>query len=83
MCLVSGKLALSKGPVIKYRVGGGGWGWAMKIFLLSTGFQWPTPELFDKIGAAQKKLVTHPPTKTSNADVDRYIREHWLTTLVR
>ena len=24
MCLVSGKLALSKGPVIKYRVGGGG-----------------------------------------------------------
>ena len=31
----------------------------------------------------QKKLVTHPPTKTSNADVDRYIREHWLTTLVR
>ena len=55
----------------------------MKIFLLSTGFQWPTPELFDKIGAAQKKLVTHPPTKTSNADVDRYIREHWLTNLVR
>ena len=29
---------------------------------------------------AQKKLLTHPPTKTSNADVDRYIREHWLTT---
>ena len=29
---------------------------------------------------AQKKLVTHPPTKTSDADVDRYIREHWLTT---
>ena len=28
---------------------------------------------------AQKKLVTHPPTKTSNADVDRYIRELWLT----
>ena len=24
--------------------------------------------------------MTHPPTKTSNADVDRYIREHWLTT---
>ena len=47
---------------------------AMKNFFLSTGFQWPTPQLFDKIGAA------HPPTKTSNADVDRYIREHWLTT---
>ena len=29
---------------------------------------------------AQKKLVTHTPTKTSNVDVDRYIREHWLTT---
>ena len=28
----------------------------------------------------QKKLVTHPPTKTSNADVDSHIREHWLTT---
>ena len=40
-----------KGPVIKYRVGGG---WAMNFFFLSTGFQWPTPELFDKIGA------THP-----------------------
>ena len=24
----------------------------MKNFFLSTGFQWPTPELFDKIGAA-------------------------------
>ena len=24
----------------------------MKIFFLSTGFQWPTPKLFDKIGAA-------------------------------
>ena len=24
--------------------------------------------------------MTHPPTKTSNADVDRYIRDHWLTT---
>ena len=22
------------------------------FFFLSTGFQWPTPELFDKIGAA-------------------------------
>ena len=32
----------------------------------------PTPEV------AQKKLVTHPPTKTSNADVDRYIRLYWL-----
>ena len=37
----------------------------------------PTP------GMTQKKLVTHPSTKTRNADVDRYIREHWLTTLVR
>ena len=34
-----------KGPVIKYC--GGLWN-----FFLSTGFQWPTPELFDKIGAA-------------------------------
>ena len=50
-----------------------------------TGFQWPTPESFEKIGAphpgvAQKKLVTHPPTKTGNVDVDRYMKEHWLTT---
>ena len=34
-----------------HKVQGGGW--AMKIFFLSTGFQWPTPELFDNIGAAQ------------------------------
>ena len=55
----------------------------MKNVFLSTGFQWPTPVLFDKIVAAhptRKKLVTHPATKTSNADVDRYIREHWFTT---
>ena len=33
-----------------YKVQGrGGWLWK---FFLSTGFQWPTPELFDKIGAA-------------------------------
>ena len=37
-----------KGPVIKYGGGGGG----LWKFFLSTGFQWPTPELFDKIGAA-------------------------------
>ena len=42
-----------------------------------TKLERPTPRV------AQKKLVTHPPIKTSNADVDRYIREHWLTTLVR
>jgi len=43
------KLAIAvKGPVIKY---GGAWWWAMNFFL-STGFQWPTPELFDKLGAA-------------------------------
>ena len=42
------KLAIAvKGPVIKYRGKRG----AMNFFL-STGFQWPTPELFDKIGAA-------------------------------
>ena len=29
---------------------GGGGGWTMKIFFLSTGFQWPTPKSFDKIG---------------------------------
>ena len=34
-----------KWPVVKCRGGGGGGG-------LSTGFQWPTPELFVKIGAA-------------------------------
>ena len=56
------------------------------IFFLSTGFQWPTPELLDKIGAAHpwsgtEKLVTHPRSnQNQNADVDRYIREHWLTT---
>ena len=49
MCLVSGKLALSKGAVIKYR-GGGGVGY--ENFFLSTVFQWSTPELFYKIGAA-------------------------------
>ena len=38
-----------KGPVIKYRGGGRV---VYEIFFLSTGFQWPTPELFDKIGAA-------------------------------
>ena len=41
-------------------------------FLTKLG--WPTP------GVAQKKLVTHLPTETSYADVDRYIRDHWLTT---
>ena len=71
-----------------HKVQGGG-GWAIKIFFLSTGFQWPTPELFDKIGVAhpwsgtEKTSDPPPPTKTSNVDVDRYIREHWLTTLVR
>ena len=50
----------------------------MKIFFLGTGFQCPTPSYLTKLGrptpgVAQKKLVTHPPTKTSNADVDRYI----------
>ena len=35
-----------------HKVQGGG-GWAMKFFFLSTsGFQWPTPEIFDKIGVA-------------------------------
>ena len=67
MCLVSGKLALSKGPVIKYR--GGGEGWAMEIFFLSTGFQWPTPEFFDKIGAVHpwsgtEKTSDPPPNQT-------------------
>ena len=31
---------------------GGGGGGGYENFFLSTGFQWPTPELFDKIGAA-------------------------------
>ena len=66
MCLVSGKLALSKGPVIKYR-GGGGVGY--ENFFLSTGFQWPTPEFFDKIGAAHpwsgtEKTSDPPPNQT-------------------
>ena len=61
----------NKGPVIKYGGGGGG---AMKIFFLGTGFQCPTPSYLTKLGrptpgVAQKKLVTHPPTKTSTADV--------------
>ena len=44
------KLAIAvKGPVIKYRGKRGG---GYEFFFLSTGFQWPTPELFDKIGAA-------------------------------
>ena len=47
------KLAIAvKGPVIKYRGKRGGGGGGLWIFFLSTGFQWPTPELFDKIGAA-------------------------------
>ena len=59
-----------------------------EFFFLRTGFQWPTPELFDKIGAAHlwsgtEKTSDPRPTKTSNADVDRYIRQHWLTTLRR
>ena len=46
------KLAIAvKGPVIKYR-GKRGRGGGLWIFFLSTGFQWPTPELFDKIGVA-------------------------------
>ena len=32
MCLVSGKLVLSKGPVIKYRGGGGGVGYEKFFF---------------------------------------------------
>ena len=84
MCLVSGKLALSKGPVIKYSGGG----WAMNFFFKVLVFNGPPLSYLTKLGrpspgVAQKKLVTHPPTKTSNADVDRYIREHWFTTLVR
>ena len=30
----------------------GGWGVGYENFFLSTGFQWPTPKSFDKIGAA-------------------------------
>ena len=61
----------------------------MNFFFLSTGFQWPTPELFDKIGAADPWVSqkvrsgterTSAPTKTTKADVDRYIRGHWLYT---
>ena len=43
------KAFLGLGTGHKVQGGGGG---AMKIFFLSTGFQWPTPELFDKTGAA-------------------------------
>ena len=39
----------------------------MKKFFLSTGFQWPTPELFDKIGAAHPwsgtEKTSDPPPK--------------------
>ena len=75
------KLGLGTG----HKVLGGGRG-AMKIFFLSTGFQWLTRELFDKIGVAHpwsgtEKTSDPPPMKTSNVDVDRYIfREYWLTT---
>ena len=56
----------------------------MKFFFKVLVFSFPPPSYLTKLGrpnprVAQKKLVTHPPTKTSNADVDRYIREPWLT----
>ena len=35
----------------KVQGGGGGW-WATKIFSFKYCVQWPTPELFDKIGVA-------------------------------
>ena len=75
------KLAIAvKGPVIKYRGKKGGG--AMNFFggpplSYLTKLGRPTP------GVARKKVVTYPPTKTSNFDVDRYIREHWLTTFIR
>ena len=80
------KLAIAvKGPVIKYK-GGGGWG--INFFFKYWFSQWPTPELFEKIGAAYpwsgtEKTSDLPPNQTSNTDVDRYIRGHWLTTFVR
>jgi len=41
--------------------------WAMKNYFLSTGFQWPTPELLEKIGAAHPwsgtEKLTDPPPK--------------------
>ena len=50
MGAVTSKEGYDLGTGHKVQVGGGGW--SMKIFFLSTGFQWPTPESFDKIGAA-------------------------------
>ena len=60
----------------------------MIFFFLALVFSGPPPSYLTKLGrptpgVAQKKLMTYPPTKTSNVDVDRYIREHWLTTFVR
>ena len=57
----------------------------MKFFFLSSGFQWPTPKSFDKIGAAHPWSGTEntsdpPPNQNQYVDVDRYITEHWLTT---
>ena len=43
-------LGLGTGHKVQRGAAGGGY----EKFFLSTGFQWPTPELFDKIGA------THP-----------------------
>ena len=43
-----GIIALGTGHKVQ---GGGGVGYEI-IFFLSTGFQWPNPELIDKIGVA-------------------------------
>ena len=52
-----------QGPAIKFRGGG-----AIKIVFLSTAFQWPTPELFDKIGVAHPWSGTE---KTSDPPPNR------------
>ena len=62
----------------------------MKFFFKVLVFSGPPPSYLTKLGrptpeVAQKKLVTHPPTKTSNADVDITLTyshalgtKHWL-----
>ena len=52
----------------------------MKIFFSSTGFQWPTPELIDKIGAAHPWSGTE---KTSDPPPQpKPVTLMWIGTLV-
>ena len=50
-----------------------------EVFFLSTGVQWPTPELFDKIGAAHPWSGTE---KTSDPPPTKPVTLMWIGTLV-